>query len=88
MTADVILGVTQQCRAHGMEHYISKPFDPEKFSETIRSMIVGKIPPTEGKRQLKDRSGVILDREKGLRYLGNNEELYDAVLKEYLKENK
>jgi CheY-like chemotaxis protein len=88
MTADVILGVTEQCKEHGMENYISKPFDPEKFSETIRSMIAGKILPTEEKRPSKDRSGVIRDREKVLRYLGNNEKLYDAVLKEYLKENK
>lgn len=88
MTADVILGVTEQCKEHGMEHYISKPFDPEKFSNTISSIISGKKPPTEEETPATAHSGVILDREKGLRYLGNNEKLYDAVLKEYLKENK
>ena len=88
MTADVILGVTEQCREHGMQDYISKPFDPEKFSETIKSLIAGKKIPTYEKDTAKDNRGGILDRKKGLAYLGNDEKLYDAVLKEYLNENK
>lgn len=88
MTADVILGVTEQCREHGMQDYISKPFDPEKFAETIKGLIAGKSTPSGNKGPSKDPSPQILDREKGLRYLGNDEKLYDAVLNEYLKENK
>lgn len=88
MTADVILGVTEQCREHGMQDYISKPFDPEKFSETIKSLIAGKKIPTYYKETSKEDRKGILDRKKGLAYLGNDEKLYDAVLKEYLNENK
>ncbi|MBE0451600.1 MAG: hypothetical protein IBX70_12250 [Clostridia bacterium] len=30
MAADAITGVEEQCKAHGINHYISKPFDPEE----------------------------------------------------------
>ncbi len=40
MTADVILGVREQCEQSGMHHYISKPFDPDHFIETVRRLIM------------------------------------------------
>lgn len=39
MTADVILGVKEKCEQSGIYHYISKPFDPERFIQTVKSII-------------------------------------------------
>jgi CheY-like chemotaxis protein len=39
MTADVLEGVKETCESHGMRYFISKPFDPKRFTAQVRSMI-------------------------------------------------
>lgn len=39
MTADVILGVREKCEQSGIHHYISKPFEPDHFIQTIKDII-------------------------------------------------
>ncbi len=39
MTADAITGVEKKCTDMGIDHYISKPFDPEMFVETVRQVL-------------------------------------------------
>ena len=39
MTADAIVGAEQQCLEHGLNHYVSKPFDPDKFIRTILDVL-------------------------------------------------
>ena len=81
MTADVILGVREKCEQNGIYHYISKPFDPDRFVQTIRRII---------------RSGEcneswdvqVLDRFVGLRNLGGDSEVYQEALNEFFSENR
>ncbi|MDR2445683.1 MAG: transporter substrate-binding domain-containing protein [Treponema sp.] len=39
MTADALEGVKETCERHGMRYFISKPFDPKRFTDQVRSMI-------------------------------------------------
>lgn len=39
MTADAIAGVEENCRVHGLNHYVSKPFEPEHFIQTILDVL-------------------------------------------------
>jgi len=80
MTADVILGVRDKCGQSGIYHYISKPFDPDRFIQTIKDIIL-ESGPCIG----TDTS--VLDRQMGLNNIGGNEELYHRVLEEYRNEN-
>ncbi len=80
MTADAISGVEEQCKVHGIRNYISKPFDPEELVKLIRNTIV------DAPKNKKEEP--VLNRSEGLRYLGQNEALYEMVLKEYRDENK
>jgi CheY-like chemotaxis protein len=80
MTADVIEGVKEKCRAHGITHYISKPFDPEHFVRTINAILHG--PEAAAKSPCE-----FLDRAKGLRNLGGNAQAYEMVLGEFYREN-
>ena len=41
MTADAIVGAEQQCLEHGLNHYVSKPFDPDKFILTVLEVLKG-----------------------------------------------
>lgn len=82
MTADVILGVKQKCEQSGIYHYISKPFDPDRFIQTVKSI----IKQSENKENIDHLE--ILDTEFGLKNLGGDQNLYDAVLNEYYNENK
>jgi CheY-like chemotaxis protein len=80
MTADVVLGVRDRCEQSGIYNYISKPFNPDSFIQTIKDII------------LKDEQDAsvdtaVLDRQLGLKNMGDNKELYLQVLKEYSKEN-
>jgi len=42
MTADAIVGVEEKCRSHGINYYVSKPFEPEAFIRTILEVLKGK----------------------------------------------
>ena len=39
MTADVILGVREKCKQSGIYHYVSKPFNPGYFIQTIKNIL-------------------------------------------------
>ncbi len=73
MTADVIPGVVEKCEQSGIYHYISKPFKPDRFIQTIKDIFVKNVS--------------VLDQEAGLINMGGNSELYRQVLNEYAREN-
>ena len=81
MTADAVSGVQERCKKSGICHYISKPFDPDSFIETV----VGLLP--ERKPQ-KPSSAPLLDRCAGLDNMGGSEGLYYSVLATYYGENR
>ncbi len=95
MTADVIEGVKEKCEVYGIHHYISKPFDPEHFVEIIKKIVRRsvsqkkeiEITPTEQSNQNAHVKIPVLDRKAGLKYIGNNEVVYQQVLSAYLVEN-
>lgn len=80
MTADAIFGVREKCEQSGIFHYISKPFNPDRLIQTVKDIIIENKPED-------DMSTIVLDREQGLKNMGDNEELYHQVLREYYKEN-
>ena len=80
MTADVILGVREKCEQSGIYYYISKPFDPDRFINIIKDIILDNEPGT-------DAAASVLDRQTGLKNMGGNEDLYNQVLDEYRREN-
>jgi len=93
MTADAIAGVEEKCRQVGIEHYISKPFEPEQFTlEILKALspINDRVLPAEGEKadaSWEACSEMILDEDKGIKLLGNNPELYSMVLREFYHEN-
>ncbi|MHC1787854.1 MAG: transporter substrate-binding domain-containing protein [Christensenellales bacterium] len=44
MTADAVLGAQEKCRSHGINYYVSKPFEPEAFIRVILEALKGKLP--------------------------------------------
>jgi two-component system sensor histidine kinase/response regulator len=78
MTADAVLGVRDKCQQSGIYHYISKPFNPEYFIQTVKDIILDNE---------SDLDEVVLDRQLGLKNMGGNIDLFHQVLKEYHKEN-
>lgn len=100
MTADAITGVEEKCSAVGINYYISKPFDPDKFVETIanvlllqqkKAVLLGDTTlPTSSNGSPVQQDIIILpelDREDGLCRIGGNKELYNKVLKQYEQDN-
>ncbi len=94
MTADAISGVEEECRSVGINYYISKPFEPDKFLNTIVDIL--RLQRDMGKRadgaektgSREDGGEKMLDIADGLKRIGNNEELYKLILGEYVKENR
>lgn len=80
LTADVILGVKEKCAQSGIYHYISKPFDPDKFLKTVRNILSGN------QNEYSEEPG-ILDMAEGLKSMGGNTDIYQQVLIEYYNEN-
>jgi CheY-like chemotaxis protein/HPt (histidine-containing phosphotransfer) domain-containing protein len=80
MTADVVMGVKEKCEQVGIHQTLSKPFDPDRFIQTVREILVAggsgrKTAPAE------------LDASLGLKNLGMDQSLYLEVLNEYRSEN-
>jgi len=95
MTADAIAGVEEKCSSIGISHYISKPFDPEQFVETIWQVVKpykeGLLIQSEDEVKQEDQINVnesVLDENDGIRHMGGKIDLYHMVLKEYYNENK
>jgi signal transduction histidine kinase/DNA-binding response OmpR family regulator len=80
MTADVILGVKERCAENGIFHYISKPYNPDQFIQTIKEILSEKKSSTS-------KEPAILDTQNGLKSIGGSEEVYKQVLDEFFKEN-
>lgn len=80
LTADVVSGIREKCEMCGIRYYISKPFNPDRFIQTIKDIL------SEAEHQTVTGQEV-LDRQLGLKNMGNNPELYQLVLKEYCREN-
>ncbi len=80
MTADVILGVRDKCQQSGIYHYISKPFHPDSFLQTIQDIILENEINADGDTD-------VLDRQLGIKNMGDNPALYHQVLTEYRNEN-
>lgn len=94
MTADAIMGVKEQCKSVGIDHYISKPFEPEKFVITLWNILKSlkgegkKVKEGAVKEEITKSRDPILDEKDGIRRIGSNKELYLMVLNEYYAENK
>lgn len=83
MTADAITGIEEQCKRVGINHYISKPFDPDKFINKILEILDKQ---GDAKPKVQAAAPLII-QEEALRLLGDNFQLYQLVLKEYRQEN-
>lgn len=90
MTADAISGVEEKCKNHGMDHYVSKPFEPEEFIETIIGVLDNK--QAKANTISNDVSAFVVDTDllntaDGIRRLGGNADIYKMILQEFYKEN-
>lgn len=91
MTADAIAGVEEKCKSHGMDYYVSKPFEPDQFIETILQVLKHKTGVTiENPAQKEADCGgeSVLDAVDGIKRIGGDAELYRMVLQEYYEEIK
>ena len=98
MTADAIASVREQCKAHGLKYYVSKPFEPEQFIETILDVLKDKKPalyiePSEEASAVPVPNPVpssdepVLDAAFGLKLIGGDTSLYQMILQVFLDEN-
>lgn len=92
MTADAITGVDEECKRVGINHYISKPFDPEKLIDTLLHILKQQTEsenPEAGTTEAHTSDDAeILDTADGLRRIGDNMDLYQMILREYRNEFK
>ena len=90
MTADAIAGVNETCKKHGMNKYVSKPFDPESLIETILLVLKDKErkgPVLSQQEPISADTAKVLDQEDALKRIGNDFNLLKLILKEFYKEN-
>ncbi|MDD3503384.1 MAG: transporter substrate-binding domain-containing protein [Eubacteriales bacterium] len=98
MTADVILGVQDKCKLSGMDYYVSKPFDPDRFIKTVCEIISrhgtassannqDSVVTTSKIDKPAQTQGKILDISLGLRNIGGDRAVYLEILQEYAREN-
>ncbi len=87
MTADAIAGVEEQCRAHGIHSYVSKPFEPDQLIETLVSLLEGKQPRQKVvSAQTVEEHSAIVDFADGRKRIGGDDAIYRLVIKSFLEE--
>lgn len=98
MTADAITGVQDRCSAVGIDYYISKPFDPDQFVQTIWQVIKPRqeSPITVASQpeaipgataQPPTVTAPVLDEADGIRRMGGKTDLYLRVLEAFYDES-
>ena len=88
MTADAIAGVEEKCRAHGIYHYASKPFDPEQLIDSIDTILKNQRASSAEPQPTADVGGSeALDTADGLKRIGGDEAVYRLVLDAFAEEN-
>ena len=85
MTADAITGIEAKCKQAGITSYISKPFKPEHFIQTIEALSQKKAFHKTLEDDMPEKPA--LDQERGIMTFGGNEALYKQVLKIFHDEN-
>ena len=87
MTADAIAGVKEKCKSHGIGNYVSKPFEPDQFVETILDVLkkIKLIETPEGDKKSSDKP--VLDTEDGIKRIGGDIKIYHLILQEFYNEN-
>lgn len=89
MTADAISGVEEKCKQHGINRYVSKPFEPDQFITTILDILKArdeaKKESLPGETMKNDVQ--VLDAADGLKRIGGSDEVYRLILQEYYDEN-
>ena len=88
MTADAIAGVEEKCRAHGIYHYASKPFDPEQLIDSIDTILQNQRASFVEPQSAADVAGSgALDTADGLKRIGGDDAIYRLVLDAVAEEN-
>ncbi len=96
MTAHAMQGVEAECKAAGMNDYVSKPIDPQNLFSTILKWAKPKPVASEAARETPKRNDDNIaaelklpvqipgiDIEKGLSRVGGNTKLYLKLLNDY-----
>lgn len=95
MTAHAMAGDREKSLAAGMNDHINKPIDPDLLYKALKEWIPGKCErslPTEDNRAAERIKGEIvvptlagIDKDKAIRRLGDNSELFLRMLKDFKK---
>jgi signal transduction histidine kinase/CheY-like chemotaxis protein len=90
MTADAIAGVEEKCKKHGIYHYVSKPFEPDQFVETILAILGNQNKTTTeapDQKKIVNDTAPVLDVTDGIKRIGGDAGLYRMILQAFYNEN-
>ena len=90
LTANATRDERDRCHSLGMNDYLTKPIDPERLVRTVlryraeadskaAARDTGPLPPLER----TDRTEAVIERSRGLRFVGENEQLYQVILRRF-----
>jgi len=91
LSADAVEGVAEKAKAAGMNGYLTKPLDPLKLIEVLKSYIQIKV-ADEDSAHMPDRgieaskgNQVCLDWEKAIRRIGGNKKKYREIVEQFIR---
>lgn len=89
LSADAVEGVAEKAKAAGMNGYLTKPLNPLKLIDVLKSYIQVINEdlvdlPNIGNETVKDAQSC-LDWEKGIRRMGGNKRKYREIIQQFIK---
>lgn len=86
MTADAVTGVYDTCKVHGIDYYVSKPFEPENFIGTITD-VLKKTGRSARHQENGNGAPSVLNTADGIKRIGGDYKLYLQILQAFYTEN-
>jgi len=90
LTANATRDERDRCHALGMNDYLTKPIDPERLVRTVLRFRDGADPKGAGAdagllplAELAGPMEAVIERSRGLRFVGENERLYQVILRRF-----
>ncbi|SFR14611.1 hybrid sensor histidine kinase/response regulator [Desulfoscipio geothermicus] len=90
LSADAVEGVAEKAKAAGMNGYLTKPLNPLKLIEVLKSYIQIEAADEDFADMPDEETGApkdvqaCLDWEKGIRRLGGNKRKYREIMKQFI----
>lgn len=86
VTAHAMKGDREKCIESGMDHYVTKPINPQKLFEAIESFFPSDQNEQHNENNISNSAACVFDRQAILERVGGDEDLMKEIISMFVEE--